>query len=280
MMGKLDNRVALVTGGNGGLGKAIVKGLLAEGAKVAFCGRNQDKINEALTEYKALGGDVIGIQCDVSKSSEVKEMFAKVIEYYGTLDILVNNAAVVEGYGMHKGNGKSNRENYLQLTTMPFQKYSLEITKNMTDEEWNQSIQINLNSVFYCCREALKIMEDKGSGKIINIDSTAGVGNISAHSPAYAAAKGGVAAFTRNLAVEVAGAGVIVNAIAPGAIEAEKFIEFREKVGEEVIERMLMGCPVKRMGKPEEHASLVVYLATDEANYIVGQIINTNGGMF
>ena len=279
-MDRLKNRVALVTGGDGGFGEGIVKAFLAEGAKVAFCGRSEEKMQRALEEYQALGGDVLAIKCDVSDSKDVAEMFAKVAEHYGTVDILVNNAGLTAGDKDHKGNGKTDRQNYLELSTTPGPKYSLEITKNMTDEEWERSIAVNLNGVFYCCREALRIMEPKGSGKIINVASAAGISNGSPHSPSYCAAKGGVAAFTRNLAVEVAGAGVIVNAIAPGAIETPKFKQFTQEVGPEVTNRMLVGFPVNRMGTIEEHASLVVYLATDEANYIVGQVISANGGMF
>lgn len=279
-MRKLENRVALVTGGNGGLGKGIVKGLLAEGAKVAFCGRNEAKNQAALEEFQALGGDVLAIRCDVSNSADVKEMYAKIMEHYGTLDILINNAAITGGGGSHKGNGKTDRENHHLLTAYPGPKFSLEITKNMTDEEWERSIQVNLNGVFYCTREALKIMEEKGRGKIINIASIAGIANMSSHSPEYAAAKGGVVAFSRNLAVEVAGAGVIVNCVAPGAIKTEEFDKFTEMIGPDAVARLLQGCPSNRMGTIEEHASLVVYLATDESNYIVGQVITANGGLF
>lgn len=278
-MGKLTGKVALVTGGNGGLGQGIAKAFLAEGAKVAFCGRNAEKNKAALANLQPLG-EVLAITCDVANSSEVKAMFAQVLAHFGTLDILVNNAAVTGGRGMHKGNGKTDRENFLDLTTLPGEKFSLEITKNMTDEEWESCIQVNLNGVFYCTREALKIMEAKKYGKIINIASIAGISNQSAHSPAYAAAKGGVVAFTKNLAVEVAGANILVNAIAPGAIQTEGFEHFMTVAGPEVTARMKQTCPLNRLGKIEEHASLAVYLASDDANYITGQVIATNGGMF
>ncbi|MGM9525878.1 MAG: SDR family NAD(P)-dependent oxidoreductase, partial [Peptococcaceae bacterium] len=160
-MGKLDGRVALVTGGNGGLGGGIVKGLLAEGAKVVFCGRNEEKNQAALERYKEISDDVVAIRCDVGNSADVKAMFAQIMEQFGRLDILVNNAAVTGGRGLHHSNGKTDREKYLNLTTLPGEKFSLEITKNLTDEEWEDCIQVNLNGVFYCTREALKIMEAK-----------------------------------------------------------------------------------------------------------------------
>lgn len=278
-MQKLEGKVALVTGGNGSLGKGIVKALLAEGAKVAFCGRNEQKNQEALAEFQALNGDVFAIQCDISNSRDVVAMYEKLIDHYGTLDILVNNAAVTSGGGFHKNNGKTDRENYLDLSTKPGPKFSLEITKNMTDEEWDQCIHINLNGTFYCTREALKIMESKRSGKIINVASTAGISNGSPHSPSYCASKGAIVAFTKNLAVEVIGAGVIVNAIAPGAIETEAFRNFTQAVGPDVTGRFLQSIPANRMGTIAEHASLVAYLASDDANYIVGQVISANGGL-
>lgn len=277
---KLENKVALVTGGNGSLGKGIVKALLNEGAKVIFCGRNEEKNQNVVHEMNQLGYDVLALKCDISNSSDVKQMYKTITQHYGTLDILVNNAAVTSGNGLHKGNGKTDRENYIQLTSELGTKFSLEVTKNMTDEEWESSMKINLNGVFFCTREALKIMEHNKKGKIINIVSMAGVSNKSPHSPSYAAAKGGVVAFTKNLAVEVAGAGVIVNAIAPGFIETPAFNDFINSVRPEVIQGMLLDVPLKRLGTIEENAALVVYLASDEANYIVGQVINTNGGMF
>lgn len=268
---KLENKVALITGGYGDLGAGIIKTFIREGAKIAFCGRNQEKIDIATKLYTSLGGDVLGIACDVACSSEVKEMFEKIVNHFGTLDILVNNAGVAR-------TAPDDRDNFLKLTTEPHAKFSLKITQNMTDEEWLESININLNSVFYCSREALKIMEPNGYGKIINVASIAGLSNKSAHSPNYSTAKGGIVAFTRSLALEVAGAGIIVNAIAPGAIATEFWANMSE--GNDTLDKLLIPIPVKRMGTIEEHASLVVYLASEEANYIVGQIISANGGMF
>lgn len=279
-MGKLDGKVALVTGGNNGLGKALVTGLLKEGAKVAFCGRTEERNQAALEEYLVLSSDVMAVRCDVGNSQDVKEMYRLILERFGTLDILINNAAVTGGRGMHKGNGKTDRENFLNLTTLPGEKYSLEITKNLTDEEWENNIRINLNGVFYCTREALKIMEEKRYGKIINISSIAGISNMSAHSPAYAAAKGGVVAFTRNLAVEVAGAGINVNCVAPGGIQTPGFEQFTKMAGPDVTGRMMQSCPMNRLGTPKEHSAMVIFLATDDASYITGQVIATNGGMF
>lgn len=266
---RLENKVALVTGGNGGLGACIVKMFVREGAKVAFCGRNKTKIDQVIEECETMGGDVLGIQCDVTNSADVKRMFQEIVEKYGTLDILVNNAAKPRRV-------PEDREKSLQLNRSN-RKFSLGITRNMSDEEWLDSMNANLNSVFYCCREALNIMEPRGYGKIINIASLAGVCNRSPHSPNYSAAKGGVVAFTRSLAVEVIGAGVIVNAIAPGGIATKYISSFANE--NESSKIMLQDIPIGRLSTPEEQASVVLFLASDESNYIVGQTINVNGGI-
>lgn len=198
-------------------------------------------------------------------------MFNKITNHFGTLDILVNNAGVAR-------KAPQDRDNYFKLTTEFTPPFSLEVTRNMSDEEWLNIININLNGVFYCTRAALNIMEPKGYGKIINVSSTAGISNTSAHSPNYSAAKGAIAAFTRSVAREVAGAGVIVNAVAPGGI-ATKFWS-NPNIGEDIYDKLVFPIPLKRLGTVQEHASLILYLASDDSNYIVGQIISANGGMY
>lgn len=273
---KLQGRVALVTGGSSGLGRGIVKAFIKEGAKVAFCGRNQDGINDTVHEMeKELAVEVLGVKADVSDSCQVKKMFAKVLERFGTLDILVNNAAI---FRADKA-GKQARMSHLDLITKPGAKYSMGVTKNMSDEDWNRMIETDLNGTFYCTREALKIMEDKGYGKIINIASTAGISGSSPHSPNYSAAKAGVVGFTKSVAHEVAGAGVIVNCIAPGAIATSRFLHAMKQWGPEITSRLMQVIPLGRFGTIEEHASLAVYLASDDSNFIVGQVISPNGGM-
>lgn len=268
---KLKDKVALVTGGYGDLGTEIVHQFLTEGAKVAFCGRNEEKVLEAEKGFQAFGGDVLGIRCDVSNSTDVNSMFETIVDHFGTLDILVNNAGVAR-------KAPQDRDNYFKLTTEFGPSFSLGVTRNMSDEDWLNIINVNLNGVFYCTRAALNIMEPKGYGKIINVSSTAGISNTSAHSPNYSTAKGAIAAFTKSVAREVAGAGVIVNAVAPGGI-ATKFWESPE-VGQDIYDRLVFPIPLKRMGTLHEHASLIVYLASDDANYIVGQVISANGGLY
>ena len=273
---KLKDKVALVTGGTRGLGRGILKAYLGEGAKVAFCGRNQGGIDDTIREMeKQPGAEVLGVRADVSDSQQVREMFANVMERFGTLDILVNNAAIFRADQA----GKRDRINHLNLVSMPGLKYSLGVTRNMSDEDWKMIVETDLNGTFYCTRAALNIMEDKKSGKIINIASTAGISGTSPHSPNYSAAKAGVVGFTKSVAHEVAGAGVIVNCIAPGGIATPQFLQAMERWGPEITARMMQMIPLGRFGTIEEYASLAVYLASDDSNFIVGQIISPNGGM-
>jgi 3-oxoacyl-[acyl-carrier protein] reductase len=272
---RLKGRVALVTGGNAGLGKGIAKAMASEGAKIAICGRKEQTLETTVKEIESQGAEILGIKADVSSSKEVKRLFAEVVDRFGTLDILVNNAGIFRSHPK----GVEDRMKHLDLVTTPVKKHSLQITRYMSDEEWEEMIKADLNSVFYCTREALNIMEDKGYGRIINIASISGISGISSHSPNYSAAKGGIVAFTRSVGHEVAGSGVCVNCIAPGYIATEPFVAGIERMGPERAARLMQLVAVGRLARIEEIASLAVYLATEEASYIVGQMISPNGGL-
>lgn len=273
---KLENKVALVTGGTRGLGKGIALAYAKEGAKVAICDIKDHDFPEMIQAIESLGSEGLAIKADVSSSSDVARMFEEIKNKFGTLDILVNNAGV---YRSHDA-GVKDRMRHLDLITKPGPKYSLGITKNLSDEEWDLMIKVNLNGVFYCTREALKIMEDKGYGRILNIASIAGISGMSSHSPNYSASKGGVVAFTKAVAHEVAGAGICVNCMAPGYIDTDEFMRGIDQMAPERRARLMQIIPRDRIGRLEDYASLAVFLASKEADYMVGQIISPNGGIF
>jgi len=204
----------------------------------------------------------------------VASLFRETVSSFGTLDILVNNAALVQSGPRNE----EMRSKFYRMMTTPVAKESLGVTKDFTDEEWHKYWGVNVHGVFYCTREALRIMEPKKSGKIINIASIAGIGGFSAFHPAYCATKGAVLAFTRSVAIEVAGANIFVNAIAAGGILTPPMEKYLATLTEEARNNMHQLIPLGRLGKPEEYASLAVYLASDE-HYLVGQTISPNGGM-
>lgn len=267
---RLEGKVALVTGSGSGLGQGIALAFAREGAKVAVNDISQAAIDDTLRKITELGGEGLGVRADVSSSREVREMTARVVERFGTLDILVNNAARLDT----SDEGIRARIEYYRQKLTPGPIRSLGRTRNLSDEEWQAFIDVDLTGVFYCTREALGIMEDKGYGKIINIASVAGFSSTSAFASHYSAAKGGVIAFTYAVAAEVIGAGVIVNCIAPGGVATLPW----ERAAAAAKESVLALIPARRLGSLEEYASLAVFLASDECNYIVGQVISPNGG--
>ncbi len=272
---KLKDRVALVTGGGRGLGQGIALALAKEGARVAVNGRKAEDVVATVDTIEAAGGEAMAAPADIAQSQQVRDMVAAVVAKYGTLDILVNNAAITPSSDA----SRKARAAFLQMVSTPGPKHSLEVTKNISDEEWNQIIAVNLTGAFYCMREALKVMEPKKYGKIINIASIAGVSGMSFHSPHYSASKAGLVGLTRSVAMEVIGAGVNVNCIACGGIMTESWSAAFAAMGTESQGRQLQMIPAGRMGEIEEYAQTVVFLASDPAAYIVGQTINVNGGV-
>lgn len=271
---KLKNKVALITGSSSGLGLAIAHAFAREGATVVINGRQQGPIDEAVQEVSRHGGKVIGVSADVASTAEVARMFTEVLAQLGTVDILVNNAA----YLNPDPQSVVARADFMDLITQPGPKRSLGVTKNMSDEKWRANISVNLDGVFHCTREALRTMEERRYGKIINISSIAGISGLTAHNSAYSAAKGGVVAFTRAVALEVIGANVNVNCIAAGGIVTpalQKVLDASPKMKE----RMCQVIPQGRLGEVEEYASLALYLASDDAAYMVGQVLSPNGGV-
>ena len=243
----LDGKTALVTGASRGIGRAIALCLAAEGARVAinYAG-NVKAAEEVKASVEAAGGTAILCQADIADSTAVEAMIADVVKEFGTIDILVNNAGIT-------------RDTLLM---------------RMKDEDFAKVLDTNLKGVFYCTKAVAKLMMKKRAGRIINMASVVGlVGN--AGQTNYAAAKAGVIGFSKSAAKELASRGITVNVVAPGFIGTDMTAGLPESVKE----KMLTDIPLGRMGEPEDVASAVLFLASDQASYITGQVVNVDGGM-
>lgn len=272
---KLKNKVAVVTGGGSGIGLAIAEALAAEGAKIALFDLNSDVLPEASKRVQEQGTDVMTSVVNVTSSADVEKGFKAVLNTFGTVDILVNCAGIIR---MDEA-GLKDRMKHLDMLTTPGPKDSLRVTSQMSDKEWLGNLDVNLNGTFYCIREALKIMEENRSGKIINLASQAGISAIAAHSPHYSAGKAAIVGLTKSVAHEVAPAGISVNCIAPGYVTSPPFLKGVEKMGEERRARLMQIIPAGRFCSPEEIGALALYLASDDASYMIGQVVSPNGGV-
>jgi len=249
-MEDLKNKVVVITGARRGMGRADALLFAQKGAKVVVSDIFQEDCQVVVDEIKKKGGEAIAIKCDVSKKTEVENMFAKTIETFGRVDILVNNAGIAE--------------------FKPF--------LEMTEEEWNRTLDINLKGYFLCAQAAAKEMAKQKSGVIVNIASVA-MGQVGVGFPNivhYCASKGGIAAMTEAMALELAPYNIRVNAIAPGMIETPMLDPIKQDP--KVVEGILARVPLGRIGKPEEIADLVVFLASDKSSYITGSIVVIDGG--
>jgi len=240
--------VALVTGGSRGIGRAVVQALAAAGAKVAFVYRGSKEAADSLVaDVTAAGGTVLAQRGDVADPATAPRCVGEILEKWGRLDILVNNAGVIRDG----------------------------LFVRMDADAWNQVIQTNLNGTFHFCRAVVEPMALRQRyGRIINVSSVAAE-HVNAGQTNYAASKGAVNAFTRALAVEVAGRNVTVNAIAPGFIETDMSEAVRNKAGD-FIKKVI---PMKRVGKPEDVAQVALFLAGPAATYVTGQVITVDGGL-
>jgi len=243
---KLKDRVAIVTGGARGIGKAIVLKLIREGAKVAIADVDKRELDTLKNEIEKNKGDIINISCDITKSSEVKEMVGQVKRSFGRIDILVNNAGIIR-----RGT-----------------------IETVTEEDWDRVIEVNLKGTFNCCKAVVDIMKQQGYGKIVNVSSIAGkMGDITS-APGYGPSKAGVDALTKTLARQLAPYHINVNAVSPHAIETEMSAQWSEERRKEII----ASIPLGRLGKPEDVAEAVLFLASDAASFITGEILDVNGG--
>jgi 3-oxoacyl-[acyl-carrier protein] reductase len=245
-----SEEVAWVTGSSTGIGRACALSLTKEGCKVAVhYNRSEDEAKEVVEEVESTGGEALLVGGDVADAGEVKRMVGEIEERFGRLDILVNNAGSL------------------------IERRSLE---EMDEDLWDRVMDVNLKSVYLCSQAALPLMKRRGRGKIVNMTSVAARTGGGPGSVAYATSKGGVSTLTRAMAKELISDGIIVNAVAPGIITTPFHEQFTP---DDVREKMTGNIPIGREGTPEEISAAVVYLASSQADYIVGEILEINGGM-
>ena len=270
-MNRLDGKIALITGGASGLGAQMGRRFTEEGATVVV---NDLQATDAEAMATELGGDSIGVGFDVSDSTAVEAGFKTVAERFGRLDILVNNAGI--GLDMPEDERLEREQRTLQQVAEmqaggPIETF-VDVTMHMPDERWRRMLAIHLDGTFYCTREALQIMAPQMSGSIISMGSIMGTAG-GAGSPHYCAAKAGIMGFTRAVAREVVARNIRVNAIAPGFIDTPMTAPIDNT--RPLIEA---ATPMRRFGVPDDIAWAAVYLASEEANFVTGQVLSPNGG--
>ena len=271
---KLQGKVGVVTGAAQGLGRTIAVAMAEEGADIVACDIQADKLADVAGEIEARGRQCLPVSCDVSDSAAVREMFARTRS--PVRHRTHPGQQRCSGTELPAEEERRNRQ-YAHLTT-PTPRRSLGITSDLTDEDWLKWWDVNVHGTFYCTREALKFMQAQQYGRIINIASIAGVSAASTHSPGYSASKAAVASFTKTVALDVAGANICVNAIACGAVMTPPFEEYLARATDQQRNSLYQIIPLGRLGRPDEYASLAVYLAGD-SHYLVGQVISPNGGV-
>jgi 3-oxoacyl-[acyl-carrier protein] reductase len=243
----LKDQVALVTGGSRGIGRAVVLALAREGAKVAFVYKGaREAAEQIVADVTKAGGSAVALQGDVAQADTASRIVEKVLSDWGRVDILVNNAGIIRDG----------------------------LFVRLEQDDWDAVIDTNLGGVFQFCKALAMRMASQRSGRIINISSVA-ADFVNKGQCNYAASKGAVNSFTRALAVELAGRGVTVNAVAPGFIATDMSEAVRNKAGE-LIQKMI---PMKRLGQPEDVAAVVVFLAGPAAAYVTGQVLTVDGGL-
>ena len=243
---KLKNKVAVITGAGQGIGAATALRFAREGAVVAVCDMNKEAVSRVVAACREEGFEAVGFSLNVSYRASVEEMVATVKDKYGKIDVLVNNAGITRDARLQK----------------------------MTLEQFDQVIDVNLRGVFHCAQAVVNTMIDQAGGVILNASSVVGLyGNYGQTN--YAAAKFGVIGFTKTWSRELGPKGVRVNAVAPGFIDTP----ILSTVPDEVLTKMQEQVPLRRLGRPEEVASVYAFLASDDASYINGAVIEVSGGM-
>lgn len=243
----MKGRVALVTGASQGIGRACALALAQAGAKVAAAARQQDKLASLVGEIRSQGGEAEAVPLDIQSHDGIKTAFALAAERLGPIEILVNNAGITrDGLALR-----------------------------MSAQQWSEVIETNLSGSFWCIQAVLPGMVKARWGRIVNIASVVGLSGNPGQAN-YVAAKAGLIGLSKSLALELASRNITVNAVAPGFIQTA----MTEGLDEKVKEKILGSIPLKRMGTPEEIAAAVRFLASDEAAYITGQVLNVSGGLY
>lgn len=246
-MGPMDNKkkIAVVTGAARGIGRACAEKLAKDGMAVLLLGRTQASVEKAAEELRAQGLEAEAFVCEVSDRASVQAAAAQILEKYGRVDVLVNNAGITRDAMFHK----------------------------MSDESWDTVIDTNLTGTYNVCRAFVPAMRTARSGCIVNLASTSALGNIGQAN--YAASKAGVMGLTRTLAKELGPYGIRVNAIMPGSTRTDMF----RTVPEELVKKLEGAVPLRRLAEPEEQAAVISFLCSDAASYLTGQSIAVDGGL-
>jgi 3-oxoacyl-[acyl-carrier protein] reductase len=250
-MGRLEDQVIIVTGGAQGIGKAYCQALAGEGAKIVVADLNAEAAEAFVRELGEDGKDAMSVTVDVSNPDDAERMVSETLARFGRVDGLVNNAAIYQRPGLFRG---------------PFDQIPV--------DDWDRVMAVNLRGIFLCCRAVISHMKERGSGKIINISSSTvaqGTPNF-AH---YVTSKAGVIGFTRSVAREMGEYGINVNAIAPGYVATVNWMGGLGKIQDELVTQIPMG----RIGRSEDCAKVIEFLATDLSDFVTGQVISVDGGM-
>lgn len=250
-LGRLDGRVAIVTGASRGIGEATARRFAREGARVCLTDVNMEGVLSTARQLVDEGMDAFAAKVDVTSRTEVENAVGETVDRYGRLDILVNNAGVTRDSLIYK----------------------------MTDEDWRTVLNVHLSGAFFCTRAAQKHMVERKYGRIVNVSSTSALGNRGQSN--YSAAKAGIQGFTKSLAVELGRYGVTVNAVAPGFIETDMTRDTAARLGvdfDDFVAERVQSIPVGRAGWPEDVAAAILYFASEEAAFVSGQVLYVAGG--
>ncbi len=237
-------RVVVITGAGRGIGAAIAQRFAAQGVKLVLVDVNKEQLQHLADSLSETGCEVLPIAADISSKDQVQQLFVQVVEKFGTVDVLVNNAGII-------------RDNLIS---------------NISEQDWDQVLGVNLKGAFLCCQAVFPTLKSRRAGKIVNIVSRAWLGSIGQAN--YTASKGGLVSLTRSLALEFARFQINVNAVAPGLIDTP----MTQGMPPEARERLIRMQPTGKMGKVEDIAAAVAFLASNDAEFITGQVLHVDGG--